>query len=282
MPYQFLDSNSQFSKSFNAISESDFYKGLTPELGYQHKIGHIQKVMLFSQIIALSENLDERQMRILLASAAFHDSGRTKDRDNGEHGVLSAEIAGNYFKENSINPYGITQDEIGIVQVAIAYHVINDTIPGEVDEKIMLKLCRDYGVDETEDLEKIKQVSAIIKDADALDRARFSSKLSSRNSLDPKLLRTETAKKNSIMEFAMKINQAYAGYILRENYPNEPIEQGDNAKTLQFLRYDYKVKNGGVRKVEKDVPVRFVISMLSEFLKSMIEKDKIEDNELEL
>ena len=146
----------------------------------------------------------------------------------------------------------------------------------------MLKLCRDYGVDETEDLEKIKQVSAIIKDADALDRARFSSKLSSRNSLDPKLLRTETAKKNSIMEFAMKINQAYAGYILRENYPNEPIEQGDNAKTLQFLRYDYKVKNGGVRKVEKDVPVRFVISMLSEILKSMIEKDKIEDNELEL
>lgn len=55
MPYQFLDSNSQFSKSFNAISESDFYKELTPELGYQHKIGHIQKVMLFSQIIALNE-----------------------------------------------------------------------------------------------------------------------------------------------------------------------------------------------------------------------------------
>ena len=221
-------------------------------------------------------------MRILLASAAFHDSGRTKDRDNGEHGVLSAEIAGNYFKENPTNPYEIKQDEIGIVQVAIAYHVINDTIPGEVDEKIMLKLCRDYSVNETEDLEKIKQVSAIIKDADALDRARFSSKLSSRNSLDPKLLRTETAKKNSIMEFAMKINQAYAGYVLRENYPNGLIEQGDNAKALQFLRHDYKVKNGGVRKVEKDIPVRFVMSMFSEILKSLREKEKIEEDELEL
>lgn len=282
MLYQFLECNSQFFKSFNAISESDFYKGLTPKLGYQHKIGHIQKVMLFSQIIALNENLDERQMRILLASAAFHDSGRTKDRDNGEHRVLSAEIAGNYFNENPINPYGITQDEIGIVQVAIAYHVINDTIPGEIDDKTMLKLCSDYGVNEIEDFEKIKQISAIIKDADALDRARFSSKLSSRNSLDSKLLRTETAKRKSIMEFAMKVNQAYAGYILRENYPNEPIEQGDNAKTLQFLRYDYKVKSGGVRKIEKDVPVRFVMSMFSETLKSMKEKGEIEDDELEL
>ena len=232
--------------------------------------------MLFSQIITLNENLDEKQMRILLASAAFHDSGRTKDRDNGEHGVLSAEITGNYFKENPINPYGITQDEIGIVQAAIAYHVINDTIPGEVDEKIMLKLCRDYGVNETEDLEKIKQVSAIIKDADALDRARFSSKLSSRNSLDSKLLRTKTAKKNYIIDFAMKINQEYAGYILRENYPNELIEQGDNAKTLQFLRHDYKLKNGGVRKLEKDVPARIVISMFSEISKSVLEKDELE------
>ena len=52
-------------------------------MGYQHKIGHIQKVMLFSQIITLNENLDKRQMRVLLASAAFHDAGRTKNRDNG-------------------------------------------------------------------------------------------------------------------------------------------------------------------------------------------------------
>lgn len=80
----------------------------------------------------------------------------------------------------------------------------------------------------------------------------------------------------------MKINQAYAGYVLRENYPNGLIEQGDNAKALQFLRHDYKVKNGGVRKVEKDIPVRFVMSMFSEILKSLREKEKIEEDELKL
>lgn len=276
MIYQFLENNSQFSKSFNAISESNFYKGVTPKLGYQHKIGHIQKVMLFSQIIAENENLDERQMKILLASAAFHDSGRTKDRDNGEHGALSAEIAGNYFRENPINPYGITQDEIGIVQVVIAYHVINDAIPGEVDEKKILKLCSDYKVNEIGNLEKIKKISAILKDADALDRTRFASNISSKNSLDPKFLRTETAKSKFIMEFAMELNQIYAGYILRANYPNELIEQGDNVKTLQILRHNYKVKNGGVHKIEKDVPIKFVKSLYNELLKSIQEKDELE------
>ena len=80
MFYNFLEDDNQFLKAFDAISESNFYKGTTPELGYQHKIGHIQKVMLFSKIIAQNESLDEQQTKILLASAAFHDSGRIKDR----------------------------------------------------------------------------------------------------------------------------------------------------------------------------------------------------------
>lgn len=277
---KFSEKNSQFFRSFKAISESDFYKGLTPELGYQHKIGHIQKVMIFSQIIAKSENLDERQTRILLASAAFHDVGRIKDRDNGEHGVLSAKIVGNYFKENPCNLYGITKDEMGIVQVAIAYHVIPDTVPGKIDEEILMRLCREYDVNEKEDFEGIKKISAILKDADALDRARFSSKLSSRNSLDPRLIRTATAKEKFMIDLSMKLNQAYAGQVLRENYPNELSIEGDNAKTLQLLRYNYKTKNNGMRKIEKEVSFSNVISMVKE----LFEKNKIRDDcdELEL
>ena len=37
-----------------------------------------------------------------------------------------------------------------------------------------------------------------------------------------------------------------------------------------------------MRKVEKDVPVRIVISMFSEISKSILEKDKMEADELEL
>lgn len=258
MIVNFLESNEQFSKAFDAISESDFYKRLTPELGYQHKLGHIQKVMFFSKIIAQNENLDEQQTKILLASAAFHDFGRIKDRDNGEHGELSAEIAGKYLKGNPNNPYGIMQNEIGIVQTAIAYHVINEDIVGQIDYKKLKDLCCKYGVYDLEHFEKIKQISAILKDADALDRSRFSSRLSSRNSLNPNLLRTKTAKDQLIIEFARKINQAYAGYVLRENYPDELIIENDNAKTLQLLRHNYKVENGGKRKEEKEIPIKIV------------------------
>lgn len=266
MEYRFLEENSQFLKDCIAISESEFYKGITPELGYQHKLGHIQKVMLFSQIIGQKEGLDERQMNILLASAAFHDSGRIKDRDNGEHGALSAQVAKNYFKNNKSNPYGITQSDANIVQVVIAYHVIEEKEPGKIDIDKLKEICNKYGVDKDVDFEKITKISAILKDADALDRARFSSKISSKNSLDSKLLRTETAKNSFIIELAMEINQYYAECVLKENYSGEPIEQGDNSKTLQLLRYKYKVNNGGLRKIEKEVPLSVVLKLFRKVL----------------
>lgn len=274
MFYDFFKNDNQFLNTFDAISESNFYKGLTLELGYQHKIGHIQKVMLFSKIIAQNEGLDKQQTKILLASVAFHDSGRTKDRDNGEHGKTSAEIAGEYFKNNYNNPYGITQNEIAIVQTAIAYHVIIEKTPGQIDEKELEKLCFEYGVYNLKDFKNIKKISAILKDADALDRLRFSSKLSSTLNLDSKLLRTNTAKKQFIIEFARKINQAYAGYILRENYPNESVIENDNAKTLQALRHNYRIKNGGIRKEEKEIPTKMVKTLFIYGLQSL----KIEEN----
>ncbi len=157
MSVNFLENNEQFSKSFDAISESDFYKGLTPELGYQHKLGHIQKVILFSKIIAQNENLNEQQTKILLVSAAFHDSGRLQDKDNGEHRELCAEIAGKYLKEN---------------------------------------------------------------------------------------------------------------------FPDELVVENDNAKTLQLLRHNYKVKNRGIRKEEKDIPMKIVKLLF----KYVFENIKIEES----
>lgn len=86
------------------------------------------------------------------------------------------------------------QNEIGNVQTAIAYHVITENIVGQIDEKKLKELCYRYGVYNLEKFEKIKQISAILKDADVLDRARFPSKVSSVNSLYSNLLRTKTAK----------------------------------------------------------------------------------------
>lgn len=278
MNYEFLDKQGIFLRAFDSISESNYYKKVTPELGNQHKIGHIQKVMLFSQIIAIQENLNEMQMKILLAAAAFHDSGREKDRDNGEHGKLSAEVAGKYFRKNKINPFGITPEDIGIVQTAIAYHVVDEAEQGKIDEKNLKMLCFEYDISDFKNIEKIKQICAILKDADALDRARFSSEASAKNSLNPQLLRTDTAKNTTIIEFARRINQAYAKYVLSENYPEVPTVQNDAAKTLQFMRHDYKIKNNGKRKVEKDIPTRIVKELFKYIIQN---KDMEKNNNLE-
>ena len=278
MNYEFLNKQGMFLRAFDSISESDYYKKVTPELGYQHKIGHIQKVMLFSQIIAIQENLNEMQMRILLAAAAFHDSGREKDRDDGEHGKLSAEVAGEYFTKNKINPFGIAPEDIGIVQTAIAYHVVDEEERGKIDEGKLKMLCFEYDIKDFKNIEKIKQICAILKDADALDRARFSSEASAKNSLNPQLLRTNTAKNDKIMEFAIRINQEYAKYVLGENYPEVPIVQNDAAKTLQFMRYDYKMKNNGKRKIEKEIPMTIVKALFRYIIEN---KDMEKNNDLE-
>lgn len=278
MNYEFLNKQGMFLRAFDSISESKYYKKLTPELGYQHKIGHIQKVMLFSQIIAIQENLNEMQMRILLAAAAFHDSGREKDRDNGEHGKLSAEVAAKYFRTNKINPFGIAPEDISIVQTAIAYHVVDEEERGKIDEEKLKMLCFEYDIKDFKNIEKIKQICAILKDADALDRARFSSEASAKNSLNPQLLRTNTAKNDKIIEFARRINQEYAKYVLSENYPEVPIVQNDAAKTLQFMRYDYKMKNNGKRKIEKEIPMTIVKALFRYIIEN---KDMEKNNDLE-
>ena len=72
------------------------------------------------------------------------------------------------------------------------------------------------------------------------------------------LLRTKTAKSKLMLDFSIRINQDYAGYVLRENYPNERIIENDNAKTLQLARHNYKINNNGVRKEEKDISLELV------------------------
>lgn len=259
--------SSDFAKALEAISKSSFYKKTTPELGNQHKIGHIQKVMLFSQIIAQNENLTSSQIKILLASAAFHDSGRTRDRDNGVHGVLSAEIAGEYFKKNPNNPYGITAEEIGIIQASIAYHVISEDILGQIDEDKLNITCYKYRV-RLSDFERVKQVSAILKDADALDRARFISG----SSLDTRMLRTSTAKRTIIIEIAKKINEEYAAHVLSQNYSIKP--SNNNLEELHYARRNYKRDHGGLPKDEIDVPVRTIKLIFRDVLDKIIKENE--------
>lgn len=264
--------NSQFLKVLEAISNSMIYKRYLPELSEQHKIGHIQKVLLFSQILAQNENLNEEQTKILLAAAAFHDCGRVKDRDNGEHGISSAKIAGKYFRENVSNYYGIKQDEIGLVQVAIEYHVIEENIPGEIDEIKLKEICHKYGVN-NEAYEEEKEISAILKDADALDRTRFVSG----NNINPVFLRTKTAKKRTMIEFSRKINEEYANQVININYHVMQNISDEKVKLLHTIRHMYKIENKEKQKKEIDIPLNIVKAIFNSTLPNEKNYSKCEE-----
>lgn len=264
--------NSQFLKVLEAISSSNIYKKYLPELSEQHKISHIQKVLLFSQILAQNENLNEEQTKILLVAVAFHDCGRVKDRDNGEHGISSAKNVGKYFKEHVNNDYNIKQDEIGLVQVAIEYHVIEENIPGEIDEIKLKEICHKYGVN-NEAYEEVKEISAILKDADALDRTRFVSG----SNINPVFLRTKTAKKRTMIEFSRKINEEYANQVININYHVMQNISDEKVKLLHTIRHMYKIENKGNQKKEIDIPLNVVKAIFNSTLPSEKNYSKCEE-----
>ena len=94
----------------------------------------------------------------------------------------------------------------------------------------------------------VKKISTILKDADALDRARFVSG----SNLNSKFLKTETAKNKKIIELANKINNEFAKEIINFNFPEVRNESQNKIKLLHDIRKNNKTKK------EIDLPLNIV------------------------
>lgn len=176
-----------------------------------HSDRHIQDVMLFAEIIGKKEKLSDKDMKILLEAAKFHDSGRNSDNDRN-HAEPSARIAGEKLKEL------YEPEELKIIQIAIEYHEAREGRKGYLDENILNNLFEKYGIDEPQK-DRIKTISRILKDADALDRTRFVNKAK----LDVDYLHTEFAK--SLADFALQINEEYAHNDILDYYSIDGISK---------------------------------------------------------
>lgn len=242
--------DSAFQRILDKISNSDLYKSEFFASSFQHNIYHIQRVMFFSQIIAQNEGISEKDLKLLLLAAALHDSGKTRDRRDFEHGKNSAEIAGVYL-QNNIN--SISEEDIKIIQIAIEYHTVREEEKRKINVIELEKLCQNYNVSMT-NLERIKIISSILKDADALDRTRFDKE----NSLNIDSLRTNTAQNKFLIDFAKKVNQEFALAILNSNYKYDNLIDNDIVKTLSTVRKRFFEENNGVTKKEILFPVKIV------------------------
>lgn len=181
---------------------------------YIHGKKHIENVMLFAMIISLYENLNEKDRELLLESAKFHDQGRVNDNDV-LHGISSAVAA----KELLSNKYN--EDDLKIIQAAIIFH--DDRTKGN-----SLKEIEDIGFSnivnklliKKSDIIRTRKIGNILKDADALDRARFSQ---DDIPIDIRYLRCDISRK--MIKLAIELHEAYSLEEL-----NEYIEKNPNAK----------------------------------------------------
>ena len=254
-----VDMNSSaFQKILDMISNSELYKKEFFTSSFQHNIYHIQRVMLFSQIIAQNEGISKKIFTLLLLAAALHDSGRTRDRKDFEHGKNSAEIAKEYI-QNNIN--SISEEDVKIIQIAIEYHTTQEKGKGRINITELKELCQKYNVSMA-NLERIEIISSILKDADALDRTRFDTQ----NTLNTDSLRTNTARNKFLIDFAKKVNQEFARTILNSNYNYENLVENDTVKTLGIARKKFFEENNGVAKKERLFPVSVVKRIFTDVL----------------
>ena len=249
---------SEFQRILDKISNSDLYKNEFFSSSFQHNIYHIQRVMFFSQIIAQNEGINEKSLTLLLLAAALHDSGKTRDRKDFEHGKNSAEIGKEYL-QNNIN--SISEEDIKIIQIAIEYHTVQEKEKGKINVIELERLCQKYNVSMT-NLERIEIISSILKDADALDRTRFDKE----NVLNIDSLRTNTARNEFLIDFAKKVNQGFALAILNSNYKYNNLIDNDTIKTLSNVRKRFFEENKGTAKKERVFPVRIVKRIFEEAL----------------
>ncbi len=254
-----VDMNSSaFQKILDMISNSELYKKEFFTSSFQHNIYHIQRVMLFSQIIAQNEGISKKNFTLLLLAAALHDSGRTRDRKDFEHGKNSAEIAKKYI-QNNIN--SISEEDVKIIQIAIEYHTTQEKEKGRINITELKELCQKYNVSMA-NLERIEIISSILKDADALDRTRFDTQ----NTLNTDSLRTNTARNKFLIDFAKKVNQELARTILNSNYNYDNLVENDTVKTLGIARKKFFEENNGVAKKERLFPVSVVKRIFTDVL----------------
>ena len=226
-----------FEKDIRSIAQTNYYAG-----NKAHSIEHIEKVMLFSLMIAKNEGIEGKDLNNLLAAAAFHDSYRNGNDGNSEHAEGSAKVAKNYFEKNEKNSYNVEKNDIPLIQVAIEYHEYMEPIKGKADKEQISKLCEKYGY--KGDFEKVVQISTILKDADALDRERFAT----RGKLDSRYLHTDSAKSAQMISLARKINGRYAKQMIEKNYEDE--EKVDELQAVKILG-DKRINNNDL--VEKNL-----------------------------
>lgn len=164
------------------------YKNGLYEGKISHNPGHIERVAIYSSILANLVAKDKKISELAILAAVYHDCGRV-DEMNEKHGDCSAAIARAILSQLDI----YSKEDINLVCAAIDYHDEDVDILEAIS-----KLVKKYKI---KDEEQLQELCFILKDADALDRMRFMDKYS----LDVKYLHYHESL--CLLKFASSLNE---------------------------------------------------------------------------
>ncbi len=153
--------NNKHSHRFQEVLDSIKYKYLyrSKKGNLIHGQNHIERVVFYANILAILNDINGDDYKLLMDAAIYHDSGRIGDFDDNLHGFLSAKLVDKIFKDDEFYK---TEDNLNMLKAMIDFHALDDT---ELD-----RILEFYDV---KDKVRCKKLAYLLKDADALDRVRF-------------------------------------------------------------------------------------------------------------
>ena len=120
-----------------------------------HGLNHNERVALFTFYLANAQHLSDRDLKLALYGAFYHDIGRRHDYTDDYHGEKSAELICNL----GLN---ITDEEMDILKTVVTCHSLDDSRFESIVKKNKVK-----------NVKRCEVLFKILKDSDALDRVRL-------------------------------------------------------------------------------------------------------------
>lgn len=188
-----------------------------------HGLHHSQKVCLFAYLLGKYYNLTTDELKILLDAAVYHDIGRISDNEDSMHGYTSSMKIGKVVKYSD-------DLSLGYLKAISEAHCLDD----KFDEKIFNNYQFDYP---NLEYSKYKKLLDLLKDADALDRTRFSNP---NVYLMVDKLRTNYARK--LVDLAIKINMLYKdkiSYLFYKDYSKKFLNNNGDYACFHSIGFDF-------------------------------------------
>ena len=167
-----------------------------------HGLFHSQRVMLFAYLIGKKVNLSDEDMKIILDAAVYHDIGRENDFEDTTHGYSSALKFDRLFKNDE---FYNDENNLKLLKAICDGH----SRPDKDKKNTFDNSDMDVSL-----YDRYDKLYKILKDSDALDRARFPK--SAPESIKEEFLRLDYSK--SIVEFAFYLNKSFSRYLDNIHY----------------------------------------------------------------